>query len=444
MVRIASSSYSAVALITFLLPTCYSFILSPVRTSQRNVCLYQDLDDLRNMLESSWNVESMGQVPNTPQSAAEEAASAIIGARNDGLGNICFVDLLLPQYDIQQGPNLYDEVEAVDFCRLLANCLRTRSVIYVKDEKSLKTVSKVLDARERERGEKMTQQDQYEYVEVDVEIDEDDEDRDNDDGEDDDDKAEGDMMMATQSEVVIYDDFSDFASADTDAFFSLNSTSGQQFASKLGDVASTNEPAEGKEKRTKIIKKLMKRKVEQPEATTTLPPSLYRLASLFGDKMISSGAGMSDSVVQAVKAHGLPKAEEETMILLSANSDEEMLAIRALVSKYADKKKIVLVNCKLDPLPRELEDCHTVYHLTPLIATTTIDPRNLFSKPSKDGEQRPPIKVVSIRRYPGEWEVYVDVDGSGFILAERASANKFTKQGPSFDWIGGAVKSFLS
>lgn len=434
----------AVALVTFLLPTCCPFILSSERMSQRNVCLYQDLDDLRNMLESSWNVESMGQVPNTPQSAAEEAASAIIGARNDGLGNICFVDLLLPQYDVLQGPNLYDEVEAVDFCRLLASCLRTRSVIYVKDDKSLKTVSKVMDARERDRREERTQEDQYEYVEVDVEIDEDDEDWDKHDSDDDDVASDRGIPMMTQSEVVIFDDFSDFASADTDAFFSLNLTSRQQFASQWGDVASTNEPAEGEVKRTKIIKKLMKRKVEKTEATRTLPPPLYRLASLFGDERISSGVGMSDSVVKAVKAHGLPKAEEETMILLSANSEEEMLAIRALASKYADKKKIVLVNCKLDPLPRELEDCHTVYHLTPLIATTTIDPRNLFSKPSQDGEQRLPIKVVSIRRYPGEWEVYVDADGSGFVLAERASANKFMKKGPTFDWIGGVVKSFLS
>ena len=421
---------------------------------QRNVCLYQDLDDMRNMLESSWNVESMGQVPNTPQSAAEEAASAIIGARNDGLGNICFVDLLLPQYDIQQGPNLYDEVEAVDFCRLLANCLQTRSVIYVKDEKSLKTVSKVMDARERDRQETQNQQDQYEYVELDVEIDEEDEDWDKHIDEDENDESDRFTPMMGENDVVLFDDFSTLASSDVDTFFPLNSSTisestdpavfRQQLASKWDDISRTDEGAEKKQKRKKIIKKLVKRKVEQLEAIGTLQCPTYRLASLFGDKRIPSGDRMTDSVVQAVKTHGLPMTEEETMIMLSANSEEEMLAIRALVAKYAAKKKIVLVNCKLDPLPRELEDCHTVYHLTPLVATTAIDPRNLFSKPRQEGEERPPIKVVSIRRYPGEWEVYVDVDGSGFVLAERASANKFTKKGPSFDWIGGAIKSFLS
>mmetsp|Transcript_13693 Transcript_13693/g.22659 ORF Transcript_13693/g.22659 Transcript_13693/m.22659 type:complete len:126 (+) Transcript_13693:1-378(+) len=119
-----------------------------------------------------------------------------------------------------------------------------------------------------------------------------------------------------------------------------------------------------------------------------------------------------------------------------------MLAVRALMAKYAKDKKIILVNCRLDPLPRELEKCNTVYHLTPLVATTALDERNLFGKESQ--EERPPIKVVSIRRYPGQWEVYVDADGKGFELAQRTAANQFQSKGPSFDWIGGVIKAFLA
>jgi hypothetical protein len=129
------------------------------------------------------------------------------------------------------------------------------------------------------------------------------------------------------------------------------------------------------------------------------------------------------------------------MIILSATSEAEMLAVRALVSKYKESKKIIFVNCRLDPLPLELEDCHTVYHLTPMVATTTIDDRNLFSKVST--KERPPIKVVSIRRYPSDWEIYIDADGNGFELAQKAPAAGFAKQGPNPGWIGGVIKYFM-
>ena len=439
------------AWITFIAPPCRSFLPGLGMTRQRISYLYEDLDDMRNMLESSWNVESMGQVPSTPESAAEEAASSIIEARNDGIGNICFVDLLLPQYDIQQGPNLYDEVEAVDFCRLLTDCLHTQSVIYVKDEKSLKEVSKVIDARERERRKKGEIEDLYEYTEMEVKIHEDGDIQQLVDKDDDLDLDVSDAD-ATNSAVDIFNDFSDFASSEVDTFFSLepSKTKGQtggdlaqkQIASTWG--GRSNDETKQEHKRTKIVKKLVRQKIDQSQGERAFQYRRYRLASLFGDHRISTGNDMSESVVQAVKEHGLPKAEEETMILLSANSDAEMLAIRALVAKYTATKKIVLVNCKLDPLPLELEHCHTVYHLTPLIATTTIDARNLFTKKREESKETTPIKIVSIRRYPGEWEVYVDADGNGFELAERASATKFTKKGPSLDWIAGAVKSFLT
>jgi hypothetical protein len=402
------------------------------------------MDDLRNMLESSWDVESMGQVPSSPEIAAGEAAASIRQARNDGLGNLCFVDLLLPQYDIQQGTNLYDEVEAVDFCRLLSKCLDTQAVIYVKDEKSLTTVKKVLDARQADREEHQSAGDeevQYEEVEVEVEIDEDDEESTDDLG--DEDEPDDTTTEKEEPEVEIFDDFGDFGAAGGESFFSLDPTP----APVTADVDAvreqlssswTEEPAQKK----RIIKKFVKRKVEQGATPEACPRPQYRLASLFGNDVISQGTTMSNDVVKAVKAHGLPQKEEETLILLSANSEAEMLAVRALVAKYMDSKNIILVNCRLDQLPRELENCSTVYHLTPLVATTTLDERNTFGKEKED--ERPPIKVVSIRRYPGHWEVYVDADGKGFELAQRTAANKFQNKGPSFDWIGGVIKTFLS
>lgn len=437
-----------------LLPTaCLSFAPKPVaRGSSR---LYEGLDDLRNMLESSWNVESMGQVPNSPDIAAKEAASSIVEARNDGLGKSCFVDLLLPQYDVQQGSNLYDEVEAVEFCTMLAHYMKSQSVVYVRDQVSLNTVSRVIESRERERESALTEQqqqqeDKFEYDEVEVEIDEDDPNWDlyNDDGEE---ASSSESTPAAESKPDIFDDFSDFSDAPGDNFFSADSESDPtpSEADAFRDALSSGwddaeDDAEPKKKRTKIVKKRVKRKIPQASTTPTVPPRRYRLASLFGNNMIARDSGMQADVVNAVKRHGMPKDDEETMILLSANSPEEMLAIRALVTKFKNVKNIVLVNCRLDPLPLELQDCSTVYHLTPLIATATVDERDLFNKKkSEEEEARPPIKVVSIRRYPGDWEVYVDADSNGFELAERAVSSRFEKKGPPFEWIGGAIKSFL-
>lgn len=435
-------------------PTCSSFVVPWRPATTTTTSLYADnLDDMRNMLQSSWDVESMGQVPSTPELAAEEAAASIQKAANAGLGNVCFVDLLLPQYDIQQGSNIYDEVEAVDFCRLISKCLNTQAVIYVQNEKSLKTVTKVLDARESARDdddEQVAKEDEYEYDEVEVVIDENDEAWDDYADDDDDDDM---PTPEPEKEAEIFDDFSDFDSAEGSSFFSTDPSSvppnpstsdSDDFRQQLSSSwTGDDEPKPEKQKRTKVVKKLIKRKIEKLDDTATRQaPRNYRLASLFGDKTISRGLEMSNDVVKAVKAHGLPKKEEETMILLSANSEAEMLAVRALVSKYVKTKKIIMVNCRLDPLPPELESCSTVYHLTPLIATTALDERNIFGKEKE--EEKSPIKVVSIRRYPGEWEVYVDADGKGFELAQRSAANKFQNKGPSFDWIGGVIKDFLS
>ena len=163
----------------------------------------------------------------------------------------------------------------------------------------MKTVSKVMDARERDPQEKENQRDQYEYVEMDVEIEEDDEDWNKYIDDDDNDTSVRDTPTMEEKEVVVFDDFSALASADTDTFFSLNSIEAsespdpavcrQQRASEWDDVAGTNEATEKKEKRTRIIKKLVKRKVEQPEIIRSLQRPGYRLASLFGDVIIPYG-----------------------------------------------------------------------------------------------------------------------------------------------------------
>ena len=160
----------------------------------------------------------------------------------------------------------------------------------------------------------------------------------------------------------------------------------------------------------------------------------YRLASLFGDAPISTGPDMMDDVIAAVSANGKPYDNEDNIIILSPVSKEEMIAIRALVGQYMKTKKIILVNCKLDaPLPPELIGAETVYSILPLIAKSA----------SRRIEDRDDPKVVVLRRFPRDWEIYVDV-GDGFDLAASVpNSSVGGKQGPSMEWVSSAVKRYL-
>lgn len=153
---------------------------------------------------------------------------------------------------------------------------------------------------------------------------------------------------------------------------------------------------------------------------------------------------MMDQVVKAVSANGKPTEDEETVIILSAVEKDEMIAVRSLVAKYKGKKNIILVNCQLDPLPRELIWANTVYSILPLVARPVVSDENVFGteKPQDEGETPP--KVVVMRRYPKDWEVYVDVDGNGFELADIAKASQVRgKKRPPMEYIAGCVKRYM-
>jgi hypothetical protein len=49
-----------------------------------------------------------------------------------------------------------------------------------------------------------------------------------------------------------------------------------------------------------------------------------------------------------------------------------------------------------------------------------------------------------MRRYPKDWEVYVDADGNGFELADVAKESQIRgKKGPPMEWIAGCVKRHM-
>ena len=366
-----------------------------------------NLNDFRKMLESSWNTNTMGEVPSTPELAAQAAATAVQNALDRNV--LSMVDILLPQYDATQSDKLYDQVLAVEFCIALAKELNTKSsIIVVRDDKTIEIVSRILDRREASAAESAAA-----AMEEEENDDEDDE----------------------EEEVNLLDDESGIPNDDVDSFRA-------KLAAEWGKESSTvSEETISKRKPKRSEKDASIAKVSKKAA---LPPRQYRLCSMLGDAVgIKAGADMQRSVVEAIRANALPRDDEDTIIILSAASPQELVGIRALVAQYASSRNMVLVNCIARPLPRELAKAQTVYSILPLIAKPSTQGKpNPFSSGSGNNSNQSPPKVVVLRRFPRDWEIFVDT-GHGFDLAATAPAESMPQKGPSMSWVVKAVKRYL-
>jgi hypothetical protein len=375
-------------------------------------------DDVRKLLESSWNADTMGAVPTNPGIAAREAAACLKSARENNAQSLVFVNLLLPSYDVMQGPNVYDDVLAVEFCIALAQALEDQACILVRDSRTLKTVSRVLEARERDlRPDKEWADDDDSNDDIDIETNDD--------------------FVSSGS---IGDDEETIESTKKD---NVDVFREQLMASWDGPTAEGNSVDAETEKpmRDSASRELTPENTNKKDTTKPFRlERMYRLASLFGDAIISPGPDMINQAVKAVSVNAQPTEDEETIIILSAVRNEEVVAVRSLAAKYETNKNIILVNCQFDPLPRELVRAITVYSILPLVARPVVTERNFSGKPN---EKQEPPKVVVMRRYPKDWEVHVDANGSGFELADIARASQVGKKGPPMEWVLGCVKRHL-
>jgi hypothetical protein len=380
----------------------------------------------------------MGEIPADPSIGASEAFSTIENASNNGV-DIFLVDLLLPAYDISQGSNLYDEVLAVEYCIELSAYLNGNTSILLRDDKVLQTVTRILNARESTaleeakakaeeearlkteeearrlatKAKTKTEEEARGMVEAKTEIDED----------DDEDEEDDDFLPAT---------------SDIDSFRSqLMSTWDEDDLVFEGKHDDEREEAKEDEKEQTPIQSDRQMLVNEESIVSSLLPrkKRYRLASMFGKYEIKRGPDMIKTVVQALLENGMPTDDENNLIILSSETLEETVAVRSLVAKYSGQKKVILVNCKLDPLPPELRSAETVYSLMPLIG------RKKVPGSSKSDEEAPP-KVVVLRRYPADWEIYVDA-GTGFQLAETIPATMKNKRGIPIEMVTESVKRFL-
>lgn len=372
------------------------------------------LDQMRRMLEAAWDAPTMGVVPSSPNAAAEAAASSLLSALDQQeeqvSGGIYFIHLLLPQYDVSSGPQIYDEVVATEFCIALAEQMAERQIqIVLRDDRVLSNVQRVLQARER-------------YFE----------------GRGDKDSSAEDVpksgSVSNSLDAVDEDDEDD----DDDDLLAGDANSVQDFRAKLMSNWETSATTADPEETMEVSESV------PPEPPSDKPTKNYRLASLFGNSTsFPSGSNMMNQVMQAVSVNARARADEDTVIFLNpASSPEEVIGIRALAAKYRKSgKTMILVNCQLDPLPKELVDGVTTYSIQPMVG-------KLIGS-AQDSTSPVEPRVVILRRYPRDWEMYVD-DGAtpeeaGFVLAATISPSALPNPiaGPTIQWVVRQLEDYL-
>ncbi|KAL7581384.1 hypothetical protein ACA910_021975 [Epithemia clementina (nom. ined.)] len=432
-----------------------------------------DLNAMRRMLEASWNIDVMGDVPKDSSAAAQAAGNALRQAMRDNHDTAkpgaYFVDLQFPPYDSSQGTNMYDEVAAVEFCMELAQRIATSveeiatspiSLILVRDDKAKRTVERVLLAREEKRLKEASSNSQEENTDKD-----DVEDDDNGEEEDDDDDFGSLNELNEERSVEFYDDFGnfgDFKSETGSASSSLKSDDVDAFRQKLmsnWDKTTESTSISKRSVQSSVGRNEKSSKPSRPnkasDSVASLTPA-FRLASLFGSSTISQGADMGGDVVTALSESAQPWANEDTIIVLSASQRDELIAVRsilrsanvaALYDEDPKQRNIILVNCNFDIMPRELSGAKTVYSILPLVAKPAAQSgTNLFQeKPNEEQKNQSPIKVVVMRQYPKDWEVFVD-DGSRGLFELAASAPpgaQFGSKVPLMQWVSTCIRNFL-
>lgn len=165
--------------------------------------------------------------------------------------------------------------------------------------------------------------------------------------------------------------------------------------------------------------------------------------SILGSNEIEKDKNMINEVVKSVTINGTPEQNDDVIIILAPISQQELVGVRWLVSKYGDSKTIIIFNNKLNPLPNELMMAETCYSVFPLIARSATPPPS--SSQNDEGQEQPVNpKIVLLRRFPSDWEIHIDInEGSGFELAGSVPAGNVGMRGPSMDWIAGCVKQHM-
>ncbi len=306
--------------------------------------------------------------------------------------NVLMIDLRLPAYDITEGPKLYDIYAAYKFCSYLSERLIQRKLI----RKSL-----VLARNERERAE----------IARSIKA-----------------KEESRLSDASEESSVGTSD-----GTEVDDFRRKLMSSWDSVSEEIGDD-STDSAID----------------MNVAGGTTSLAKNInfnsHRLWSMVADEEFSSGPDMFEQVIAAADKHarlvvdGQSTEPEDAIIILSPYDNVDVIAIRRILARYGQTRTIVIVNSRMENIPRELDSAVLVYGIMPLIARS----RNSDGKVGGDGNEVGP-KVVVMKRFPQKWGVFLDVNGEGFIdvTGNAPSGAEGSKRFPPIEWIVGRVQEYI-
>ncbi|GAX25612.1 hypothetical protein FisN_28Hh087 [Fistulifera solaris] len=364
------------------------------------------MQQLRSLLETSWNQSLMGNIPTTPMAAAQEIADCFFTHENAG---VSIIDLQLPSLDLRQGARWYDAVLAADVAHLLVERLVQRqrdnnvdandtnkqtpssskkALLLVRDEATVRSIERVWEKRA------------LSFTEDDTEEEENDEEED-----------EQEMSNNNEETTVLYDDFADFGFLESIAAVESLSTSSPNASDSQQKPRKRN--------------------------TETIDRRRIQLQSLFGEAIISEGADMEQKVIRALQSNVVSYLKEQqdeidTIAMIAPVTRPEVMAICALVQKYAKTMRIILINPHFaKPRPMELQHAKTVYSLRPFLVRAKDSRKTL-------------TKIVVLKRKQ-EWEVFISDSASEQF--ERLAVNRpkgiDAIDGPSMEWVAACAQQYL-
>jgi len=366
--------------------------LQPLSSSNDDDWGFDDVDDsipdnedprlqaMKSLLESSWDAKSMGVIPTDPQNGAEAASECVANALANNK-NILMIDLRLPSYDITEGSKMYDMLSVYDFCTFLSDNLKERnlirkSLLLVRNEKERAEIDRVVSQRDELTTTKTT--------------------LDDDRGEE---KEEG------NSEV-------------------------DDFRRHLMNSWDDDMPSGDHDTRAEDEKAVSKTTPQQKKISNNNNSS-YRLCSMVGNE-IGTGPDSFDEVIDAVDNNAILKQDEDALIIMCPYDTQDVIALRRTLARYGNTRTIIIVNSRIEQIPRELDSGLLVYGVMPLIAR------------SKESDNESGLKVVVMKRYPDDWSVYVDVYDDGFVEARGPTQhNSSDKAFPSSEWITQRVEAHV-
>jgi hypothetical protein len=393
----------------------------------------------------------MGNVPTTPRQAAIASVNCISNAILSN-NNILMVDVRLPSYDITEGMQYYDPCAVYDLATFMAEEMQQKKLvnkclILVRDENQR---VEILKNREVQRQSKR-EEDGSIMAKPTTAL-----------GEED---ADIDMWeISEEPNNNNIDDLDDFRKKLISSWISTGSDNNSDKDEDNDDNDSTKILSE--KKPPSPSPPVGKKSVVDSNpnfSSSSINLDSHRLWSMIGNEDISSDDDAFHRIISAVDSNARLLDDEDAIIILSPYTTNDMIAIRRILARYCGQsslrcKTVILVNSRLEVIPKEMDSAVFVYGMLPLVArakqqqqkkTNYMDSRG---EVENDNDDEPPgLKAVAMKRYPNDWTVYVDVSGDGFVEATKnnrmatgvgvgvSSSNHF----PSPEWIAMRVQAHV-